>query len=470
MASPFTITVYDKDFQRVGFIGAPREVEIHPRHNQQPTATVTVENNSPYAADFLRAGARLTIDYDGEQILSGPIRQRHGEVVPDAAVTLTVEDDWRLLTRILAWPAPTHTINAQGSEKAFDTKTGPAETVVKWFLSRNVTRLGLPVTIATDLGRGDTITVSARMMPPADRLLPLLDQAGIGVSVRQVGAGLVVDCYEVAQFPITLTQSSGIVQACEWDTAGATASRVIVGGGGFKKDRDFREYVNTALEASNNDLIEIFIDAEDAYSEAGQARDKWLDAVKDEKEKAKDLATATKLLHKADIANDIAQNAYDDGHTAPKLTTLNSAVDDYNDAADDYSDALNDHNDAVALVASTLATYNTELAAYHDELDRRGAEALAAGGPLVGLKLTLAETDSFRYGRTVRVGDLVTTAVVPGSTPITDVLREAVLMWSTDNGFTVTPVIGDRSDDPTRTFVRAVASIGRAVRNLKARS
>jgi hypothetical protein len=102
-------------------------------------------------------------------------------------------------------------------------------------------------------------------------------------------------------------------------------------------------------------------------------------------------------------------------------------------------------------------------------LDSRGDAAIAEGAATAGLKLTLAETDTFRYGDQLRVGDLVTTQLVPGATAITDVLREAVINWSVEEGLTATPVVGDRQDDPNRVFAKAIASVARAVRIDRAR-
>jgi len=366
MVSPLTITVFTKAFVRSGWIGDPVSVEIHPRHNAQPTATITVAADRASAA-LLADGARVTIDYSGAQIMSGPVRAKSGTSGRDSTITLTVEDDWRLLGRCLGWPNPTGLITAQGAVTAYDTRTAAAETVVKYFVGRAVTRLGLPVTIATDQGRGAAITVQMRMHPLADRLLPIIDQAGIGVTVKQSGAGLVVDCYTPSLYPRTLTEMSGVVQAWEWDQKAPTATRTIIGAQGEGTLREFRAVTDAALETAWGDKVEVFTDARDTAVTA--------------------------------------------------------------------------------------------------EIDARGTARLAEGAPTAGLKLTLAETDSFRYGTTLRVGDKVTTTLVPGAAPITDVLREAVLSWTADNGFTVTPQVGDRTDDPDRTFAKAIASLAKAVRN-----
>lgn len=270
MAAPeLGITVYGKSFARKGFVGDPVSVSMTLRHNMPSTATIEVASDHTYLPALMAAGARVVIDYDGTQVLSGPIRSAEGFGSPDGSVTLSVEDDWRLLTRVLGWPNPTGAISAQGAATAYDTKTAPAETVLKWFAGRAVTRLGLPVTIATDLGRGSTITVQMRMHPLADRLLPAIDQAGIGVTVRQVGAGLVVDCYTPSTYPYTLDPESGIVAAWKWSRSGPTATRTVIGGGGEGTAREFRERVNATAASDWGDVVEVFTDARDV-STAGE--------------------------------------------------------------------------------------------------------------------------------------------------------------------------------------------------------
>lgn len=101
-------------------------------------------------------------------------------------------------------------------------------------------------------------------------------------------------------------------------------------------------------------------------------------------------------------------------------------------------------------------------------LDARIQESLDEGAPTAGLSLKLAETSTFRYDPTgtsgVRVGDKVRVEVGPGVV-VEDVLREAHLSWTADEGLLVTPVVGERTDDPTRTLARAVASLARSFRD-----
>lgn len=374
MESPFRITVWSKTFTRRGFLGDPVAVTVNLRHNAQSGATILIPTDHRLVPDLMTPGARVTVDYAGDQVLSGPVVAREGTGDPDGLLTVTVEDDWRLLTRILGWPNPTGSITQQGAATSYNTASGSAENVVKTLAQRNITRLGLPVTVATNQGRGSTISAKVRMHPLWDRLVIAgVLTAGVGFTVRQNGsAGLVLDAYATGTYPRVLTPASGIVTAWSWSLAGPKATRTVVGGQGEGTAREFRLRTSPPVESEFGDVVEVFTDAR--------------------------------------------------GESA---TT---------------------------------------------ELDAAGDTTLAEGSPTTGLSLTLAETDTFRYGTSVRVGDLVTAQLVLGAPSITDVLSEAVLTWTAAEGFTAAPVVGERQDDPNRTLARAVAAIARAVRNVNART
>jgi hypothetical protein len=376
MVSPLTVAVYSKSLKRLGWVGDAKTLLVTPRHNLQSTASLTVAADHPRAGDLLEPGARLVVEFDGEQILSGPLTRRGGEVRPDADITVDVRDDWHLLRSLLGRPNPTGTLAQQGDDGAYRTVTGPAETVVKTLVAENVGRTGLPVTIAPDLGRGDTITVQVRMHPLADRLLPLIDQAGIGVTVRQVGpktqgTGLQVDCYTPAQYPRTLTDASGVVVGGSWSLTAPEVTRVVVGGPGEGVDRVFVEVVDTAAEAEWGLVLEQFADARDVTE-------------------GPDLAV---------------------------------------------------------------------------RLEQRGWERLAEAKAKAGLAVSLSETSTFRvHPSGLWVGTRVRLDV--GTVVVEDVLREAPMSFTRDNGFQATPLVGERSDDPSVSLARAVAGIARGLRRL----
>lgn len=273
MLNPFEITVYDKSFQQKGFIGNPKKIEVHVRHNLTSTAIITVDGDHGRIPDLLAPGSRILVGFNGAHLMGGPVRQRSGQgpsVV--STVTVIVEDDFRLLTRILGWPVPTvaspNTPGAIAGQTVEYDKYGPApaETVVKHFVSRNATRLGLPVTIAPDQGRGAQITASMRMHRLAERLYPAVDQAGIGVTVRQnssAPSGLTVDCYAQTVHTQVINEASGIVTEWSWDQNPPMATRVVLGGPGEGTARAFRLVRDTARETEWGDVIEEFRDTRD---------------------------------------------------------------------------------------------------------------------------------------------------------------------------------------------------------------
>jgi hypothetical protein len=97
-----------------------------------------------------------------------------------------------------------------------------------------------------------------------------------------------------------------------------------------------------------------------------------------------------------------------------------------------------------------------------NNLQARGRETLTEGARRTGLSLGLAETAAFRYGRNVRVGDKVKLEINPNFT-VDDVLSEATLSWTQDDGWKRTPKVGDRSDDPDVKLFRGVAALARKI-------
>lgn len=370
VSEEFDVRIYDKAREPIGFIGDVQLLTATPRHNQQPTASIELAADDPKCAALQVDGTRVVIRYRDEHTIGGPVRSWAASGTGnERKYTFQIVDDYWLLSRILGWQVPGSAITAQSGTE-YRTITGPAETVVKTLLGENVTRLSEPVTIATNLGRGDTITVKTRMDQPADILFPLVDQAGIGITVRQVGTGLVLDCYEPTAWPITLSEDGGTLTESAWSRNAPEMTRVIVQGGGDGTARVYRRYINTTLEAALGYVIEGKVDARD--------------------------------IDPAD----------------PALEALMSA---------------------------------------------RGQAALAAAAATSGLSVELSETDVFRYGGAgVHVGDSINVELTTGNT-LTDILRSATLTWS-PAGIGVTPVIGERRDDPTEIIARAIAATNTTLR------
>jgi hypothetical protein len=97
---------------------------VTPRHNNIGSAQLVVPSDHRRLPLLLADGARLVIDYRGERLMSGYIRNPFGDFGPDGTMTFPVQDDLWMLERMLGWPVPTAAISAQGA-KAQDTRTGP---------------------------------------------------------------------------------------------------------------------------------------------------------------------------------------------------------------------------------------------------------------------------------------------------------------------------------------------------------
>ena len=371
---PITIEVYDKAFTRRGVIGAPKFATIIPRHNAIGGATIGVLASDRMVPELFTAGARMRIlDDNGQHLMSGPVKTARGRGPQRTSLLeFDVEDDFRILGQILGWVQPAEAIDDQGIAGDNWVMTDNAETVLKAAVQANgIDRLGLPLTCATDLGRGSIITAKLRFHPLFDRLFPVIDGAGlsasgIGVTVRQIGAGLVLDVYEPSVYPRVLTEASGVITDWAYSSAAPEATRVVVGGQGEAQLRVFRHLEDTAREAEWGQIIERFRDARDT-------------------------------------------------------------------------------DDNLTLYA-------------------RGQETLDEGAPKSGLSLTLSQTPNFRYNTAITVGDQVTMRVGPG-TQITDIVTEATLSWTKDDGWKATPKVGERSDDADTMLVRAIRSIARSISN-----
>jgi hypothetical protein len=228
------------------------------------TAQIVLPGNHAKAGLLAADDTRVVIEYPDEIMLSGVVKEIQG-TGPEVSgeIAFTVESDFRLLHRILGWPNPTGTITQQGGDGAFYKATGPAETVFKNLLRVNATRLGLPVTIGPDLGRGATITIEIRFQPLADVILDAVEGAGLGITVVQQGAGFFVDVYAPKVWTQTLTEASGAVASWSWNKSRPKATRAVVGGQGSGELRVFHQVIDSALETATRDLVEVFVDGGD---------------------------------------------------------------------------------------------------------------------------------------------------------------------------------------------------------------
>jgi hypothetical protein len=371
---PVKIRVYDSAFAAKGTIGDPKFVTITQRYNTPGTATVGIPSSHRQVENLITPGARLVyLDEDDQHLMSGYVTRIRGKgPTGTGQIEVDITDDLVLLTHVLGWVIPGDTIMNQGLAGENWVLTGPAETVLKTAVQENaIDRLAMPLTIATDLGRGSDITAKLRFHNLFDRIFPVVDgagleAAGIGVTIKQVEGGLLLDCFEPNVYPRDLTEAGGAIVDWSYTLTSMTASRVAVGGQGEAQARAFRYYIDAAREAQSGRKIEVFRDARDV---------------------------------------------------------------------DDVAD-----------------------------LPARGQQSLDDGAPKAGLSMTLAQTKNLRYGKSVSVGDKATFKVGPNF-QITDVLTEAVMSWTADDGWKVTPKVGDREDTSDTMIATALRRMARWISN-----
>lgn len=275
--SIFRIGVYDKNRAFQCQIGNPVALTATVRHNLTSTLTMTVPLGHRRIGKLEEDGARLKVSFKGEHLISGPITEDGLESDGVKGLyTVTVEDDLSLLWTILGWPVPTTAATPGGIDQAaaeYRTYTGDAETILKTAVTENgVNRMGMPgLVVAPNLNRGAVIPggVPLRMHPLADQMFPALEDAGIGVSVRQatsapgVPADLVLDVYEPQTHPRTLSVKGRTLKKVSMTRKRPTASRVVIGGQGEGTARTFRYLVDTTREAQYGMRAETFRDARD---------------------------------------------------------------------------------------------------------------------------------------------------------------------------------------------------------------
>jgi len=479
VAPVFRIAVYDKNRVYQCVIGNPASLEVTVRHNLVSTLSMTVPLSHERVSALMADGARLRVSFKGEHLISGPVTA--DELVTDGVTglyTVTVEDDFRVLREILGWPVPAAAISAQTAE--FRTYTGNAETIIKNAVSENgVTRLGVPgLTVATNANRGATVPggLAFRFHPLADLLFPAVEDAGIGVTVKQVGTSLVLDVYEPTTFPRTLSVKGRTLQQASMTRTRPTASRTITGGAGEGKARYFRNLTDTTRETMYGMKAETFVDDKQAGSD-------YLGLVKDVADAKKDLDTANRDLSKADNALDAANmafenadQAYDTAQASGNSSLISTATTRRTSAQGKVTTRLSDYNAALADRNTKQTTYNTlnaslpaALTAYYAAMDDSGNKALVEAGPKNGVSLTLAGTGIFQYGPGgFHVGDRVPVEVTDGVI-VTEVIRECTLKWVSPTYASVDPVAGELTNQPERVTAKRIAALAKGQRDLGAR-
>lgn len=478
--SLFRISVYDGNRVFQCQIGNPTSLSITVRHNLKGTMTMVLPLGHDKAPKLLAEKARVKVTFRGEHLISGPVTNTELKTDGGAGtLTVTVEDDFRILAEVLGWQVPASAISAQGTAE-YKVYKGNAETVLKnWVTDNAVNRLHVAgVTVAPNLNRGATIPggVPFRMHPGMDQLLPAVENAGLGITVKQDGTSLILDVYQPTVYPRSLSVKGRTLKSVTMTRSRPKASRAVVGGSGEGKDRYFRIVTDTAREALYGFCGEVFVDAASTGSDYLKLVKDIADANADLKEANRDVSKANNALDAANMAFENADQAYDTAQATGNSSLISSATSRRNTAQSKVTSRLADYNAAVADQTTKQNTYNslngqlaTSLADYQAAMDDEGTKALVENGITNGVSITLAESGIFRYGPGgFHVGDRVPVKVTDDIT-VTEVIRECTIQWVSPEYAAVEPQVGDLTNQPEKITAKRLQALARGQRNQEKR-
>lgn len=446
--NPFLIDVYDKAFKWQGRITDPVAIDGSVRHNALSNFQYRLRAGDPMIEDVLTKGCRITMQYRDVGLTSGMVRTKQGDLLPNGDVVFQLQGDWRVLPNTTALVAPGHPImpttlsavdptgwgqawlpgggSDAGPDGTIQGQTGYylwpdgsaatggiyvaySESAIKHLIQANaIARLGRPLTIAPDLERGGdaraaSMLPSVRMSKLEDALRPLLGWSGLGLRIMQ----------EAMSDTITVD----VYEPGSWDAPLTVASGVVEDGGwSLNPPIATRVIVGGPGE----------IAARAFYSAADPAlEDEYGDVI----EVFRD-ATGASLNWPSSLA---------DLYRVAKYYLLRPEV------------------------------TSTDKALFTAYLSAAAQTGLNDGVPTTGVQATLSESETFYFGGVdgIQLGDTVTIKTGAGADEqeFTDVITEAKFSL-TASGFTVEPILGIKSDDPTRALADAVAKLATSQRRL----
>ncbi|MEU9044098.1 siphovirus ReqiPepy6 Gp37-like family protein [Kitasatospora sp. NPDC048343] len=272
--SDLTVEVRDKTLARQGII-RPEELvlEIQETFNNVGTWRLSLAAEHPLTPVLRTPGSGLVVTGPTDVLISGPtVKPEFASTPEDPAGTVTFEgvSDSVVLMDMLALPEPSNPDMAS-QRQAHDTRTGSAESVMHAYVNANLgpaapsprRRPGL--TMGTNLGRGPTVSKSARFPVLGSLLTEIAVVANLGFRIVQRGSGLVFETYQIVdrsrQVRLDVRNRTLSGQRVAISPPGAT--RVLVAGQGDLTARQFLAVDTPASIAAEADWarrIERFVD------------------------------------------------------------------------------------------------------------------------------------------------------------------------------------------------------------------
>lgn len=218
-------------------------------------------------------GSYLKFYRNGTLIMTGkPNKFDRKFTATEDSLTITGFDTMKILKDRITLPDPTEDVVLDETytySTAFDTRTGPQETVMKEYIDYNVGSSALSIrqedgfTIETDEGRGETITWYARF----DNLLELLQELAIPVTLGADELGFRMNGFEFEVYEpedrtnsVIFSVSLGTILTYTYGTEAPEKNYIHAGGSGDDAERIFYTYGDTD-SMTRYGMIEDFIDA-----------------------------------------------------------------------------------------------------------------------------------------------------------------------------------------------------------------
>ena len=267
----------DASLRRTGQIEDYRTLTTPLRFNKVSGWVLTLDAASA-GARLLTRGAGLIVERDGVTLLSGPVTGL--ETVLDAdreTLVVTGVDDTVWLDRRLALPVPA---GPPYTAAAYDTTSGPAETVMQYYVDRNLgpaataARRLAGLTLPADQGRGSTVYGAARFHTLLELLQTLALAGGdLGFRIVQVGTGLQFQVYAPADRTKTalFSRDFGNLRGYQYKLTVPTADYLYVAGQGEGTARTIVEGSDAAAVARDG-RFESFVDQRDTADPAALAQ------------------------------------------------------------------------------------------------------------------------------------------------------------------------------------------------------
>lgn len=275
--SPFRIQIYNTSFAKQGEINSYQSVEFTLRLNAVGSWNIKLNPSDQAVLELVQKRRRITVDYKGIRILSGPVEMRR-QVRDENGLRLYEfggPDDLVWLADRPAFPNPGGTIPGDNvvftQTVADDIRRGDGETVIKGFVDANAGPSGVypipAMTVATNQNRGSTTTGSARMVPLLDVVAAVANGSGLALSLKQVGTGLVFDVTAPQAQPVRLSENLKNLKAWEYVEQAPGATVVVVGGRGDGTAKKFLTRTNASAEVDWERRVQFF-DATDVDLDA----------------------------------------------------------------------------------------------------------------------------------------------------------------------------------------------------------